>query len=317
MGIQMFSDTKRLLKQLGENELYELAKLKNINIPKEWSKTLIVDLLALNVSKKDIQTITTISLKAKIKPKDAPSVIIIKDLVKEFEDVVAVNGLNLEIRQGELFSLLGPNGAGKTTTINILNGVIKPTKGTAFIEGYDVRKNLKEIKELIGVCPQEAAVFKFLNARENIELFGNLHSVSKKELEERTNNFLELLGLVEVSKRKVKGFSGGMLRKLNLIIALISDPKIAFLDEPTVGMDPRARRATWEFIESLKKQKKTIILTTHYIEEAEVLSDRVGIIDYGKLIELGSPQELMEKHESKNLEEVFLKITGRRILEGI
>jgi len=317
MDIQMLSDIKRLLKQLGKNELYELAKIKNINIPEEWPKPLIVDLLALNVSKNDIQTITTIPLKVKIKSKDAPAVIIIKNLVKEFEDVVAVDGLNLEIRQGELFSLLGPNGAGKTTTINILNGVIKPTKGTAVIEGYDVRKNLKEIKELIGVCPQEAAVFKFLNARENIEFFGNLHSVSKKELEERTNTFLELLGLAEVSKRKVKSFSGGMLRKLNLIIALISDPKIAFLDEPTVGMDPRARRATWKFIESLKKQNKTIILTTHYIEEAEVLSDRVGIIDYGKLIELGSPQELMEKHESKNLEEVFLKITGRRIMEGM
>ena len=245
------------------------------------------------------------------------AVIIIKDLVKQFEDVTAVDGVTLEIKQGELFGFLGPNGAGKTTTINILSGILKPTKGTAIIGGFDVRKNLKEINALIGVCPQKAAVFKFLNARENIELFGNLHAIPKKELKERTDTFLEALDLVEASKRQAKGYSGGMLRKLNLIIALISDPEIVFLDEPTVGMDPRARRATWKFIESLKNQGKTIILTTHYIEEAEAISDRVGIIDSGKLIELGTPKELMEKHKTKNLEEVFLKITGRRILEGI
>ena len=248
---------------------------------------------------------------------DNNSAIIIKDLVKQFEDITAVNGLNLEIKKGELFSLLGPNGAGKTTTINVLCGLLKPTKGTAIVGGYDVSKNLKKVKELIGVCPQEPAVFKFLNARENIELFGNLHAMPKKKIKERTDKLLELLDLTEASKRKTKGYSGGMRRKLNMIIALISDPEIAFLDEPTVGMDPRARRSTWEFIGSLKNQNKTVILTTHYIEEAETLSDRVGIIDYGELIALGSPKELMKKYESKNLEEVFLKITGRRIVEGI
>jgi ABC-2 type transport system ATP-binding protein len=310
------SDIKSVLKQLDEKELYEIAKLKKINIPKNWSKTLIVELLALNVSTKDVQAIGTKPLVKRIKS-NAVSAIIVKDLVKQFEDVTAVDRLSLEIKQGELFSLLGPNGAGKTTTINILSGILKPTKGTAIIAGFDVTKNLEEIKTVIGVCPQEAAVFKFLNARENIELFGNLHGIPKKTLEERTDTFLELLGLAEASKRMAKGYSGGMLRKLNLIMALINDPKIAFLDEPTVGMDPRARRKTWEFIGSLKDQNKTIILTTHYIEEAEALSDRVGIIDYGKLIELGTPQELMEKYETKNLEQVFLKITGRRILEGI
>jgi ABC-2 type transport system ATP-binding protein len=310
------SDIKSVLKQLDKKELYEIAKLKKINIPKNWSKTLIVELLALNVSTKDTQTIGTKPLEKRTRSNEV-SAIIVKDLVKQFEDVTAVDRLNLEIRQGELFSLLGPNGAGKTTTINILSGILKPTKGTAIIAGFDVTKNIEEIKTIIGVCPQEAAVFKFLNARENIELFGNLHAIRKKELEERTDIFLELLGLAEASKRMAKGYSGGMLRKLNLIIALISDPKIAFLDEPTVGMDPRARRKTWEFIGSLKDQNKTIVLTTHYIEEAEALSDRVGIIDYGQLIELGTPQELMEKYETKNLEQVFLEITGRRILEGI
>lgn len=248
---------------------------------------------------------------------DNENAIIIKNLVKQFEDVTAVDGVNLEIKRGELFGLLGPNGAGKTTTINILCGILNPTKGTAIVGGYDVKKDLTRIKELIGVCPQEAAVYKFLNGRENIELFGNLHTIPKKVLKDRMDKLLEAMNLTEASKRKAKGYSGGMLRKLNLIIALIGEPEIAFLDEPTVGMDPRARRATWEFIGALKKQNKTIILTTHYIEEAETLSDRVGIIDYGKLIALGTPQELMEEHECKNLEEVFLKITGRRITEGL
>ena len=312
----MFGDIKSVLEGLNKKELFEIANQNKIIIPNSWSKSLIVELLALNVSGDNIQRI-------KVKPSEptiqfeGSSAIIIKDLVKKFEDVTAVDNLSLEIREGELFSLLGPNGAGKTTTINILNGVMKPTKGTAIIAGFDVTKNLDEVKKIIGLCPQEAAVFKFLNARENIELFGNLHSISKKELEERTDTLLELLGLADASNRKAGGYSGGMLRKLNLIIGLISDPKIAFLDEPTVGMDARARRKTWEFIGSLKAENKTIILTTHYIEEAEALSDRVGIIDYGKLVELGTPKELMERHEAKNLEEVFLKITGRRIMEGI
>ncbi|MFX1265565.1 MAG: ABC transporter ATP-binding protein, partial [Promethearchaeota archaeon] len=310
------SDINSVLEGLSKKELIEIANRKNIRIPTSWSKSLMVELLALNVTIDSIRKIETKPLEPEIKS-EGISTIVIKDLVKKFEDVTAVDNLSLEIAEGELFSLLGPNGAGKTTTINILNGIMKPTKGIATIAGFDVTKDLDAIKRIIGLCPQEAAVFKFLNARENVELFGNLHSVSKKELEERMETLLELLGLAEASRRKAGSYSGGMLRKLNLMVALISDPKIAFLDEPTVGMDARARRRTWEFIRSLKGEKKTIVLTTHYIEEAEALSDRVGIIDYGKLVELGTPKELMERHQVKNLEEVFLKITGRRIAEGM
>jgi len=248
---------------------------------------------------------------------DDDNAIVIKGLVKRFGDILAVDDLNLEIKRGELFGLLGPNGAGKSTTINILSGLLKPTEGTAYVGGYDVMKDLKKVKELIGVCPQEVAVFKFLSGKENIELFGSLHGMTKSEIKERTEELLKLANFKETSKRKAKGYSGGMARQLNLLIAIVNDPKIAYLDEPTVGMDARARRKTWEFIGSLKEQNKTVILTTHYIEEAEALSDRVGIIDYGQLIALGTPKELMEKHGSKNLEEVFLKITGRRITEGI
>ncbi|MHA2009019.1 MAG: ABC transporter ATP-binding protein [Promethearchaeota archaeon] len=245
------------------------------------------------------------------------SAIVVKNLVKKFEDIVAVNDLSFEVKEGEIFGLLGPNGAGKTTTIKILSGLLSPTSGSASVGGYDIGKNIKKVKEIIGVCPQQAAVFKFLTGRENIELFGNLHTMDKKELKERTESLLEAVNFTESSKRKAKGYSGGMLRQINLLVALINSPQIAFLDEPTVGMDPRARRATWNFIGSLKEQGKTVILTTHYIEEAEALSDNVAIIDYGELIALGPPKALMEEHESKNLEEVFMKITGRRILEGI
>ncbi|MBT8171875.1 ATP-binding cassette domain-containing protein [Candidatus Bathyarchaeota archaeon] len=312
----MNSDINDALTRLDKKELMKIANLKKINIPNNWPKQFIVEFLSLNITLDEIQTNKTKLVKVKKISEGAP-IIVIKDLVKKFEDVTAVNNLNLEIGEGELFSILGPNGAGKTTTVNILTGILKPTSGNTRIAGFDVTKNPDEVKKIIGVCPQEASVFSFLNARENIELFGKLHSVSKNEIEERTDRFLKLMGLNDASKRKAGGYSGGMLRKLNLMMALINDPKIAFLDEPTVGMDARARRKTWEFIGSLKSENKTIILTTHYIEEAEVLSDRVGIIDYGKLVELGTPKELKERYNAKNLEEVFLNITGQRILEGL
>ncbi len=242
--------------------------------------------------------------------------IVIRDLVKDFGDVKAVDGLTLDVRKGELFGLLGPNGAGKTTTISILCGLLEPSTGSAYIGGLDVRTDMPKIKERIGVCPQEAAVFKFLTGRENIELFGNLHGMDKHAVKERSTELLNQANFSEAAGRKAKGYSGGMMRQLNLLMALISDPEIVFLDEPTVGMDARARRRTWEYIASLKDQGKTVVLTTHYIEEAQTLSDRVGIIDYGELIALGTPDELMQEHEAKDLESVFLQITGRRIAEG-
>ncbi|NHJ84737.1 MAG: ATP-binding cassette domain-containing protein [Asgard group archaeon] len=236
---------------------------------------------------------------------------------RKLPDVKAVDGVTFQIKEGEVFGLLGPNGAGKTTTINILTGTLSPTEGLALIREHDVEKDLKKIKKIISVCPQEPAVYKFLSGLGNIKFFGNLYLVPKELLIERAEELLKLLGLYEARKRLTKGYSGGMLRQLSLIISLISDPEILFLDEPTVGMDPRNRRKVWEFLQSIKGQDKTIILTTHYIEEAEALCDRVAIIDYGKLIAIGSPQELIEEYKVKNLEEVFMKITGRSIMEGM
>jgi len=247
---------------------------------------------------------------------DGQPEIVITDLVKQFGDVTAVNGLSLEIRKGEFFGFLGPNGAGKTTTISILCGLQAPTAGSVHIGGFDVRTDMPKIKARIGVCPQETAAFKFMTGMENLELFGDLHGMDKQALKARATDLVNQTDFAEAARRRVKGYSGGMKRQLNLLMALISDPDIVFLDEPTVGMDARARRRTWEQIGALKDRHKTVILTTHYIEEAQVLSDRVGIIDYGELIALGTSDELMATHESKDLEEVFLKITGRRIAEG-
>ncbi len=243
--------------------------------------------------------------------------IVIDNLTKRFEDVTAVDELSLEVEKGELFGLLGPNGAGKTTTINILCGILEPTSGSVSVGGYDVRKEPDRIKELIGVCPQDTAVFSYLSGRENVELFGNLHAMPKEKLKKKADELLRRMGLLEDAKSRVGKYSGGMRRRINLIMALVHDPEIAFLDEPTVGMDPQSRRAVWDFIKELKKQNKTVILTTHYMEEAEELCDRVGIIDYGQLIALGSPEQLKEKFKAKNLEEVFIQLTGRRIREEL
>ncbi|MBU7030730.1 MAG: ATP-binding cassette domain-containing protein [Theionarchaea archaeon] len=244
----------------------------------------------------------------------AENEIVIDNLTKKFEDVIAVNELSLSVLKGELFGLLGPNGAGKTTTINVLCGLLQPTSGSVTVGGYDVSKEPKKVKKLIGVCPQDTAVFPYLTGRENVEFFGNLYAMPKETLERNVNALLERMGLTEDADRRVGKYSGGMRRRVNLVMALVHDPVIAFLDEPTVAMDPQSRRAVWDFIKGLNN--KTIILTTHYMEEAEELCDRVGIIDYGKLIALGAPAQLKEKFGAENLEEVFIELTGRRIREG-
>jgi ABC-2 type transport system ATP-binding protein len=245
------------------------------------------------------------------------SAIMVENLVKRFEDVTAVDGISLQVKKGELFGLLGPNGAGKTTTINILCGLTKPTSGTAKVVGFDVQKEKAKVKAFLGVCPQETAIYPYLTGAENVDLFGNLYAMDKNILKMRRAMLLEKMGLAGDAKRKAEKYSGGMKRRLSLILALIHDPQIAFLDEPTVAMDPQSRHAVWDFIKDLKKEDKTIILTTHYMEEAEALCDRVGIMDHGKLIALGTPRDLISKNKVKNLEEVFIALTGRKIREEV
>jgi ABC-2 type transport system ATP-binding protein len=240
-----------------------------------------------------------------------------EELTKKYGDTVAVEKLNLTVQEGELFGLLGPNGAGKTTIINILCGLVKPTSGSAKVFGYNVEEDTQKVKELMGVCIQETAIYPYLSGKENLELFGNLYGMNKKAIRERSSMLLEKMGLKDDAKRVTAKYSGGMKRRLSLALALIHDPKIAFLDEPTVAMDPQSRHAVWDFVKEQKNRGKTTILTTHYMEEAEELCDRVGIIDHGKLIALGTPKELIAKSNVKNLEEVFIQLTGRNMREEL
>jgi len=213
------------------------------------------------------------------------------NLTKTFNSLVAVDGINLNIKRGELFALLGPNGAGKTTTINMLCCLLKPTSGTAQVLGYDILKQPFEIKETIGVSPQETVISERLNSQENLELIGKIHGIDTRELKSRSQELLKTLGLESRTKDQVRKFSGGMKRRLNIAMALIHDPRVLFLDEPSLGLDPQARRAVWEYIINLKKEK-TILLTTHYMDEADFLADRIGIMDEGKIVALGTSAEL-------------------------
>jgi ABC-2 type transport system ATP-binding protein len=245
------------------------------------------------------------------------SAITITNLTKRFNGITAVDSLSLEIGWGELFGILGPNGAGKSTTVNILNTLLEPTDGSATVDGHDVVFDPEGVREVIGVCPQEPAFYRFLTGEENIMLMGEMHLVPKDVLKERVRTMVEKIGMEDHIKRRAKDYSGGMIRRVSMLMALINDPKIALLDEPTVAMDPQARRAVWDFIRDLKAQGKAIILTTHYMEEAQELCDRVAIIDEGKLIALGAPEGLMKEHHAKNLEEVFLKLTGKKLREVV
>ncbi|MFW9966140.1 MAG: ABC transporter ATP-binding protein [Candidatus Thorarchaeota archaeon] len=245
------------------------------------------------------------------------SAIEMKNLTKRFGNFTAVEGLRLDIGWGEIFGLLGPNGAGKTTTVNMLSTLLNPTEGEATVAGYDVVKNANEVRKVIGLCPQQPAYFPYLTGRENIELFGQLHSVPSKLLDERIDFLAQSVGMEDDIDRRASHYSGGMVRRISTIMALIHDPFVALLDEPTVAMDPVSRRSVWDFIKELRSQDKTIVLTTHYMEEAQELSDRVGIIDEGRLIELGPPQELIDKYEVEDLEEVFVLRTGKKLREEV
>lgn len=254
--------------------------------------------------------------KAEPRKSEEPA-ITISNLTKRFGTITAVDSLNLEIGWGEIFGLLGPNGAGKTTTVNVLSTLLTPDEGQALVGGHDVVKEPKKVWDIIGLCPQQPAFYPFLTGRENIELFGQLHSMPKQLLKERTDLLLKKIGMEEDAKRRAGQYSGGMVRRVSTIMALIHDPKVALLDEPTVAMDPVSRRAVWEFIRELRSQDKSVILTTHYMEEAAELCDRVGIIDQGKLIDLGPPKELVQKYGVADLEEVFVQRTGRKLREVV
>lgn len=228
-------------------------------------------------------------------------------LVKRYKNLTAVDKLDLEIRQGELFSLLGVNGAGKTTTIRMLTGLTKPTDGDAFIGGCSITKQPEQVKQMIGVSPQETAVAPNLTVKENLELICGIHGFSKEKTKRRIDALTGQFALDEVLHRKVNKLSGGWQRRVSIAMALISEPEILFLDEPTLGLDVLARHDLWEAIRALKG-RITIILTTHYMEEAEALSDRIGIMKNGRLLAAGTAEELKATAGTNDFEAAFISI---------
>lgn len=229
------------------------------------------------------------------------------NLTKKYKEKTVVDNLNLNIEENSLFALLGVNGAGKSTTIKMLSTLIKPSSGDIYILGLNQKENITQIREIINASPQETAIALNLTVKENLIFMAGVYNISNKE--ETINNLIKEFKLEDVQNSFTKTLSGGYKRRLSIAIALINNPKILFLDEPTLGLDVISRRELWKIIEKLKKTM-TIILTTHYMEEAEFLADKIGIINQGKLIDVDTPYNIIKKASSKNIEEAFLKIVG-------
>ncbi|HYY50398.1 MAG TPA: ATP-binding cassette domain-containing protein [Nitrososphaeraceae archaeon] len=220
----------------------------------------------------------------------------ISNLTKRFENVTALDNLSLEVKYGEIFGLLGPNGSGKTTTINIVSGLSKPTSGQVKILGYDITQNTHAVHAVLGAVPQETALYEELTAWTNMTIHADLYGVPRSEREQRIIDMLNLVQLYERRDNRVNAFSGGMKRRLALARAMLHDPKLLYLDEPTLGVDVQSRRALWDYILDLKKKGKTVLLTTNYLEEANVLCDRLAILDHGKLVALDTPSNLKRRY---------------------
>jgi ABC-2 type transport system ATP-binding protein len=243
-------------------------------------------------------------------------IIEIRELTKIYKgaDEPAVDSMSLEIFPNEIFGLLGPNGAGKTTTISILCGLFPPTRGDVVIDGMELRSDLDKIKHIIGVVPQDLALYPTLTALENLTFFGNMYGLRGQELRDKIFDYLKIFRLEKAARKKVDSYSGGMKRRVNLIAGLLHNPKILFLDEPTVGIDVQSRMVILDYLKEINRHGTTIIYTSHYMEEAENLCSRVAIVDLGKIISIGNPQELLKEHpEFKNLENMFLHLTGKEM----
>ncbi len=242
------------------------------------------------------------------------SIIRIQDLTKYYKgsNEPAIDRVSLDIHRSEIFGLLGPNGAGKTTTISILCGLFPPTEGEVIIDGMNLSSNLNRIKHIIGIVPQDVALYPTLTGLENLHFFGNMYGLRGKALKERIDEYLVRFGLEKFARKWVSTYSGGMKRRVNLIAGMLHKPKILFLDEPTVGIDVQSRHVILEFLYELREAGTTIIYTSHYMEEAEKICSRVAIIDRGKIIAIGKPNKLVEERpEFKNLENLFLELTGK------
>ncbi len=238
---------------------------------------------------------------------DSPKAIIVTGLSKRYPDKTAVNNISFSVDKGSIFSLLGVNGAGKTTTIKMLCGLTRPTGGEAYVLSHSIHTELDEVKKLVNISPQDTSVASRLTVRENLEFIAGIYGADRKKQREKADEMIQYFHLQEVADRRAKVLSGGWQRKLSIAMALITEPQIIFLDEPTLGLDVLARRELWEVIRRMK-EKITIILTTHYMEEAESLSDKVAVMVDGQIKAMGSVEELKEQTGADNLEEAFVRI---------
>ena len=243
--------------------------------------------------------------------------IVVEGLTKVFNGFVAVDHISFTIRDGELFGLLGPNGAGKSTTMRMLTTLLRPTEGDAYVGGYSVKREPDKVRLLIGLVSDKLIVYDRLTARENLRFFGNLYGLGGKRREERIDELLEEVNLTRFADKPVGTFSTGMKQRLNLVRALLQNPKVLFLDEPTLGLDPQTVRFIKDLIIQLHESDITIVLTTHEMALAEELSERLAIIDHGKILAIGEPKKLEEENGVKNLEELFLKLTGRQLRDSL
>ena len=252
-------------------------------------------------------------------PEIGQAVVSVSGITKSFGKIEAVRGISFTITRGEIFGLLGPNGAGKSTTINMIATYLHPTSGSISVLGFDTVRQAQQVKERIGVVPQEIALYNDLTAMENLNFFAEMYDLGKPLIQKRAKELLDLMGLYERRNDAVKTYSGGMKRRLNIAVGLMNNPDLLLLDEPTVGVDPQSREAIFENIEGLKKNGLTILYTTQYMEEAERLCDHIAIIDEGKVVAIGTLEQLLalrttqaEVQRPRGLAEVFLQLTGKQ-----
>ncbi|MBP0613120.1 ABC transporter ATP-binding protein [Chryseobacterium sp. cx-311] len=244
----------------------------------------------------------------------------IKNLYKKYKnaDEFSVNNISLEIAENEIYGILGPNGAGKTTLISMLCGLIKPTSGTYTINGLSPRNRLNSIKKITGIVPQEYALYPTLTARENLMFFGSLYGLKHADLHQKIDAMLERVGLTNFADKKIEHFSGGMKRRCNLIAGIMHNPKVLFLDEPTVGVDVQSRNVIIEFLKELNQNGTSIVYTSHHLQEAQEFCTKIAIIDNGQIYAIGSPEELIaDTPKAENLEDVFISLTGKELRDVI
>jgi ABC-2 type transport system ATP-binding protein len=251
-----------------------------------------------------------------VAPIDAPASIVVEGLVVRFGDLEAVAGVSFEVKQGEVFGLLGPNGAGKTTTLRVLTTLLRPTAGSAYVLGHDVQRQSVLVRTAIGYVPQAISVDPALTGRENLEFYARVTGVPRHERQERIDHVAEVMGVEAFSGRLARSLSGGMLRRLEIASALLNRPAVLFLDEPTMGLDPTARRLVWERLAALREEAGTsLLVTTHLMEEAESRCDRVAIMDRGRIAAQGTPADLRDETGTTSLEDVFAAVTGHELDE--